>query len=440
MPVAATEMPPQARRTAGATSGGVGVFSLAGMELRAGMRGPSFRLLAIAAAIVGWSVGGAPGHGVALSAWQTGEAAWRYLGFIVIAWMSFVAVQDIAARTDVLVYSKPQPNERIILSRFLASFAQILVALCVMYLFAIASRIVGYGGLLGFSAYFSRFFVSAGVLFFVAAASYAMALLARTPLAGAVVGIYWIMAMAGKSYLHKAVYPSYSQNVVSYILLGLFLLGTACWFHRYRRRGGHPPAAWVRSVTPLSLLLCLWLVWRGVHAEYDPIFHTDPVLDTMMSQNAVVGDLAPGFRLPGATGKLESLADYPGRILLITLWSPADSESTIVLDRLEQIRQQYGSRGVQPVAICLSEDPAAVTTFARGADVHYPVVHDWGTHSADKTADSSPMAAAYEANTLPHLVITDRRRRIREVLHGVDTYEGNLLERAIEARLAEEPE
>lgn len=438
--MAVTELEPRARQSAAPPPPGVGVLSLAGMELRAGMRGPAFRFLAVLAAIVGWAVGGAPGHGVALSAWQAGEAAWRYLGFIVIAWMSFIAVQDIMARTDVLVYAKPQPNERIVLSRFLASFAQILVALCVLYAFAVASRLFSAGGLLGFTAYFSRLFVSAGVLFFVAAASYAMALLARTPLAGAVIGIYWIMAMAGKSYLHKAVFPAYSQNVPAYILLGLFVLGIACWFHRFRRRGGHPPAAWVWILTPLSLLLGASMMWRGVHTEYDPLYHTDPALDTMMSQNAVMGELAPGFRLPGASGHLESLADYPGRILLITLWSPADSESTIVLDRLEQIWKKYGSRGVQPVAICLSEDPAAVTTFARGADVHYPVVHDWGTHSAEKTADTSPMASAYEANTLPHLVVTDRRRRIRAVLHGVDTYDGNMLERAIQERLAEEPE
>src|SRR5258706_4075478 len=97
------------------SSAGVGVLSLAGMEIRAGIRGPSFRLLAILAAVIGWSAGGAPGHGVALSAWATGEAAWRYIGFVVLAWVSFVAVQDAAARTDGLGYSELQTSERLVL-------------------------------------------------------------------------------------------------------------------------------------------------------------------------------------------------------------------------------------------------------------------------------------------------------------------------------------
>lgn len=431
---------PESRFGPSGPSIGVGVLSLAGMEMRAGIRGPSFRLLTVVAAVIGWSAGGAPGHGVALSAWVTGEAAWRYIGFVVIAWMSVVAVQDAAARTDVLVYSKPQPTERIVLSRFLAAFGQILLALAAMYVFAVLSRLYAGGGLLGFPAYFSRFALSAGVVFFVGAASYTLAVLARTPLAGAVAGLYWILALAGKSYLPKAVFPSYSQNLLGYIYLGVFLISIACWFHRRSRRGTHAVGAAVWLSAVVSLSLCVATVLHGLATEHDPMVHQNPTLDMMSSQNATLGELAPGFRLPDANGDLASLADYPGKIFIIALWSPSDAESTIVLDRLEQIWEQYGSRGVQPVAICLSEDRAAAGIFARGANVHYPVVHDWGTHNAEKTSETSPMATAYEANSLPHVVITDRRRKIRHILLGVDAYEGNALERAITERLSVEPE
>jgi peroxiredoxin len=309
-----------------------------------------------------------------------------------------------------------------------------------MYVFAVASRLYSGGGLAGFSAYPYRYVLSAGVVFFVGAASYSLALLARTPLAGAVIGLYWVLALAGKSYLPKAVFPSYSQNLLGYLLLGVFLISVACWFHRKARRGKRAAPAPVWLSAAVSLALCVATVLRGLATEHDPMVHADPALDLMSYQTATMGELAPGFRLPDAHGNLASLADYPGKILIIALWSPDDSESTIILDRLEEIREQYGRRGIQPIAICLSEDRTAAGIFARGADVHFPVVHDWGTHNAEKTSATSPLATAYEADSLPHVVVTDRRRKIQHVLNGVDAYEGNALERVIDERLAAEPE
>jgi peroxiredoxin len=168
--------------------------------------------------------------------------------------------------------------------------------------------------------------------------------------------------------------------------------------------------------------------------------HTDPALEMMAMQTAPVGELAPGFRLPNTTGGLSSLADYPGRILVIGLWSPEDSESTIILARLEDVWRKYGSRGVQPIAICISQDRSAAAVFARGSGVDFPVVLDWGTHNADKPSNASPMASAYDADTLPHVVVTDRRRLTRRILKGVDAYEGVGLERAIQERLAAQPD
>lgn len=438
--MALTEVAPDTRAPSVVARSPVGIVSLAGMELRAGIRGPSFRLLAVVSAILGWSAGGAPGRGVALSAWLAGETAWRFFGFVIIGWMSFLAVQDIAARTDVLVYSKPQPTERIVLSRFAAAFGQVLLALAAVYVFAVAGRLYSGGGLTGISAYMLRYLVSVGVVFFVGAASYTMALMLRTPLAGAAVGLYWVLALAGKQYLPKALYPSYSQNVLSYVFLGMCLLGVTCWFHRLRRRGRQPLAAWVRPLTLGSLVLCGVFVWHSLVTEFDPPMHTDPALEMMAMQTAPVGELAPGFRLPNTTGGLSSLADYPGRILVIGLWSPEDSESTIILDRLEDVWRKYGSRGVQPIAICISQDRSAAAVFARGSGVDFPVVLDWGTHNADKPSNASPMASAYDADTLPHVVVTDRRRLTRRILKGVDAYEGVGLERAIQERLAAQPD
>src|SRR5437763_15460206 len=117
----ATSLQSPARETAA-------VF-LARTEFRAGVRSSAFRLVAALAFLLGWSVGGAPGRGAGLSAYMAGEAAWKYLGFVAIIWMSFAAVRDSALRMDVLILSKPQPNERLVLARFMSDYSQMLLAL-----------------------------------------------------------------------------------------------------------------------------------------------------------------------------------------------------------------------------------------------------------------------------------------------------------------------
>src|SRR2546423_6091021 len=155
-----------------APSGSASVFSLAAIEARADLRGSGFRLAAALSLLIGLAVGGAPGRGVSLSAWALSEAAWRYMSFLVVIWMALSAVKDAATRADILVYSKPQPTERLVMSRFLSAYVQILIVLALMYAGGIVSRAWCGGGLGGVLLYGSRYFVSAGVLFFVASASY----------------------------------------------------------------------------------------------------------------------------------------------------------------------------------------------------------------------------------------------------------------------------
>jgi hypothetical protein len=160
----------------------------------------------------------------------------------------------------------------------------------------------------------------------------------------------------------------------------------------------------------------------------------------MGQQNATFGFKAPGFRLPDANGKLVSPVDTPDGIMVMALFSVNDPESAFVLARLEEVRKKYGAKGVQPIAICMSEDVGAAAAFARGEGVNYPVLQEWGTHNSDKPAEMAPLATAYQVTLLPHLVVTDRRRNIRAIINGVDCYEGPVLDTAIDARLKEEPE
>ena len=415
-------------------------LSLARLELALGLRTGAFRLLALGAFALGWASGNAPGRGVSLSAYGAGEAAWQYGGFAAIVWMALAAVRDSYQRTDVLVYSKPQTTERLVLAKFLGAYAHVLVLLLVLFVGAVCGRFYVAHGVDGLPVYGLQLARAAAALFFASAAGFSLALLAESPVAGAVVGLYWITMIAGKDYLAKAYFPAYSQNQPAYLAIGVFLLSLAMWFYRRRRRGASRAPGWVRGCAGVAGVLAIASVRAVVWSGHDPQAVTSPFMERVAQQNVVQGSRAPGFLLPDQHGRPTTLSGFPDRILLIALWSPRDQESGLLLARLNELHARYGARGVLPVAVCICEDASAAPTFAGGERVSYPVVWDWGAHNAPKTAETSPIASAYQATTLPLVVVTDRSRRVRASLVGISTYDGPTLQMEIEKRLRAEPE
>jgi hypothetical protein len=409
-------------------------------EARIGLRGMGIRLTALFAAILGWSVGNAGGSGAGLSALAVGDTACTYLVFLAVFRLALTAVRDTAVGSAAVVWSKPQPTERLLMARFLGAFGQVLILLAAMFAGAALSRLAHSGTAAGMEAYGFQFVRAALVLGFASAAAYSLTLLADTPLAGALVGLYWIVSMAGQEFLAKAYYPYYTQNLTAFALAGVFLIALAARFHRRGRRGDAPPALWCRLVPPLALAAAAWAAWVGVRDGHDPMMRESPLMAEVGRQDASMRYVAPGFLLPDQTGRQVSLADTPGRVFLIALLDPHTEEGALLLGRLRGIHEAYGRLGVLPVAVCVSNDMGAAATLARGEGATFPVLTDWGSHHAPKAVDASPVAGAYRVTDMPFVAVTDRRRRIRDMVEGISTYDGPRLKQAVLERLTEEPQ
>ena len=175
-----------------------------------------------------------------------------------------------------------------------------------------------------------QFLRAAGVLFFAASASYCLALLADSMAAGAIITLYWITAMAGRAFLAKFYFPWYTQNLPAYLLLGLGLLCFALWFSRRSLRGESKAAPWVRIAAP-RFASARFLHALGRRYKRDMILwqFQNPAMERMSYQTILPGQLTPGFLLPNQNGKPTALSQFPGRILLVALWSPRDADSTL---------------------------------------------------------------------------------------------------------------
>ena len=88
------------------------------------------------------------------------------------------------------------------------------------------------------------------------------------------------------------------------------------------------------------------------------------------------------------------------------------------------------------VTVCLSEDNSVARTFALGDDLHYPVVTDWSTISVPEKLAMSSIASASRTSILPMVAITDRRRRIVDILRGTTCYDGRSLPGVVRHQLS----
>ena len=414
-------------------------LALSRMEWQIGGRTPAFRILLICALLLGFVVGGALGRGCALSAYGVAETAWKILGLTAIVWVSIAAVRESMLRTDRIVFSKPQPADRLALAKFAGVFFQILILLASMFVGGFIAHLVSGAGLLGVQAYFIQYFRVAAILFLASTASFCLALLFDSAIAGALIGLYWALTLTGKGFLSKIFFPAYTQNQPAYIALGLALLLVTCLLYQRSRRGISKPPLWIQWGGPVCFLVAIFLFYGAIRNGHDRDSFVNPALELMGQQDTWIGSEAPGMTLPDQNHKLIGLSDFPGKIMVIALWSPEDSDSAELLAHLQSVQEKYGASGVQAFAIGISPDTGAAYTFAHGANLSYPVVMDWGTYNSPKGADLSPIAAAYQANSLPKICITNRRRQVITSVSSLQSIDDGYLEKYIETALKAEP-
>src|ERR1700735_3036873 len=164
--------------------------------------------------------------------------------------------------------------------------------------------------------------------------------------------------------------------------------------------GGHP----MRIITTLILAMSI----AAARCESAP-----PIL--------ALGSPAPNFALPGVDGKVHKLSDYGASPVLAVVFTCHHCPiAQIYEQRIEQLYENYGKRGVAVVAI-QGNDPKALTIDELDSSdisdtlpemkirfaykhLHYPYLYD---------GDTQAVTRAYGPQATPHIFIFDKDRRLR---------------------------
>jgi peroxiredoxin len=128
---------------------------------------------------------------------------------------------------------------------------------------------------------------------------------------------------------------------------------------------------WIREVAPwvvlgVAAMLATYLMsGKGTAVSGGELTPSVPAVDPAGS--------APAFTLPDINGKVSSLSDYEGKVVILDFWAtwcpPCKREIPDFID----LQKQFGSKGVQVVGIGLDE-PGKLAAFARQYGMNYPVL------------------------------------------------------------------
>lgn len=134
-----------------------------------------------------------------------------------------------------------------------------------------------------------------------------------------------------------------------------------------------------------------------------------------------IGSPAPDFNLPGVDGKMHKLSDYAASPVLAVVFTCNHCPIAQVYEqRIEQLYEEYGKRGVAVVAIQGNDPKALMTEELDCSDLsdtlddmkirvqykhlHYPYLYDGATQSVTR---------AYGPQATPHIFIFDKTRHLR---------------------------
>jgi peroxiredoxin len=128
---------------------------------------------------------------------------------------------------------------------------------------------------------------------------------------------------------------------------------------------------------------------------------------------APMGDMAPDFTLPAASGGNERLSEHRGEVVVLTFWSSHCSACIAQLAALSELQATYRPAGLVTLAISVDDDMKSATQFAKSHPARFPLLLD----------RQKEVSRAYNIEQLPTTVLIDRRGRVRYLLgdyHGTD--------------------
>jgi len=126
------------------------------------------------------------------------------------------------------------------------------------------------------------------------------------------------------------------------------------------------------------------------------------------------GDPAPNFQLRDMEGRIVSLSDLRGKVVLLNFWATWCGPCRVEMPAMERLYRTYDRKDFEILAVSTDAQGVAVTRpFQQENRLTFPILHD---------ADFR-VGLSYGARTLPMTFMVDRQGIVRQHIFGARDWE-----------------
>ena len=119
------------------------------------------------------------------------------------------------------------------------------------------------------------------------------------------------------------------------------------------------------------------------------------------NQVAIEGDIpAPDFTFPGLDGKMVSLSDYKGKVVLVNIWATWCPPCVKEMPSMEKLYRKFKRENFEILAVSIDEPgPKAVAPFMEKTRLTFPALID----------SKGAIKSVYRISAIPESFIIDKQ-------------------------------